>query len=91
LLHKFQRIHNHLGAASAVLPDTSGRNRVPNVEATFFDEYIRPRLRSVKAGTSLLFLRDEAEALARDMFNGAAASGGRRQLLAGRRHLSWRV
>lgn len=49
-----------------------------NVKASFFDEHIRPRLRSVRAGTSLLFLREEAEALARDMFNGAEVLGQER-------------
>ncbi len=39
------------------------------VKPSYFDLHIRPRLRSTKQGTSLLFLSEEVKAIAYQMFN----------------------
>lgn len=35
----------------------------------FFDEHVRPRLREIRAGTSVLYLREELEAFIKSMFS----------------------
>jgi hypothetical protein len=39
------------------------------VKPNYFDTHIRPRLRTTKQGTSLLFLCEEVKAIAYEMFN----------------------
>jgi hypothetical protein len=39
------------------------------VKPSYFDMHIRPRLRTAKKGTSLLFLCEEVKAIAYEMFN----------------------
>lgn len=45
-----------------------------SVKPSFFDEHVRPHLRSTKAGTSLLFLREDVEQFFKKMFMAEASS-----------------
>ncbi|MDP3761060.1 MAG: hypothetical protein Q8R01_11155 [Ramlibacter sp.] len=45
-----------------------------SVKPSFFDEHVRPHLRSTKAGTSLLFLREDVEQFFKGMFMAAPSS-----------------
>ena len=38
---------------------------------SFFDEQVRPKLKELRAGTSVLYLREELEGVIRSMFQGA--------------------
>ena len=45
-----------------------------SVKPSYFDEHVRPHLRSTKAGTSLLFLREDVEQFFKKMFTADSPS-----------------
>jgi hypothetical protein len=73
------------GSESSTVPVPFCLNRQAAIafssfKPSFFDDQVRPKLKELRAGTSVLYLREELERVIRSMFQGEEDPDGWRQL-----------